>query len=238
MGIDTSTDVLNLAIVENGKMIVDYKIQKEGLTHSSIIINALKDILDIADLSLEALEGIAVSIGPGSFTGLRIGLATAKGLAFSLSLPITGINCLESYALGRIDLPGILCPMIKARKDEYYFTLYQKTNMDELVRMNQYQCHRWFVIKEKLLALYQSVYIFGYGLREIIKNEKGKTNLKNIHLIIREQDPPGAANIAFIGEKKISRKQADDIFKLIPFYIRKSAAEIKYKENNSFQKGI
>lgn len=233
MGIDTATDVLNLAIIENGKMIVDYRIQKEGLTHSAMIINALKDILDITDLSLEDLDGIAVSIGPGSFTGLRIGLATAKGLAFSLSLPITGINCLASYALSRKNLPGILCPMIKARKDEYYFALYRKAkNLDDLIRMNQYQCNSWFGIKEILLALDHSVYIFGHGLKEIIKNEQNNSDLNNIHLMVMEQDPPGAVNIALIGEKKISQKQADDIFKLFPFYIRKSAAEIKNKVNN------
>jgi len=118
LGIDTTTDILSLAIVQNDRMLIDYKMQIEGFTHSAIIIKALQNILAMAGLSLEKFNAIAVSIGPGSFTGLRIGLATAKGLVFALSLPIIGVNSLESYAFSRKFLPGILCPMVKARKGE------------------------------------------------------------------------------------------------------------------------
>ncbi len=233
LGIDTATDVLNLAIIKNEKIIIDYKIQKEGITHSAIIIPVLKNILCMAGLRLESLEGIAVSIGPGSFTGLRIGLATAKGLAFSFSIPIIGVNTLESYSFSRKDLPGILCPMMKARKGEYYFTLYRKENSyDDLIRINRYQCKYWLSIKEKLLELNQPVYIFGQGLMEIMENEKRKKSLSNIHFLFREQDLPGAANVALIGERRISREQADDIYSLSPFYIRKSTAETIKEEQN------
>lgn len=235
MGIDTATNVFNMAIIDNGKIIVDYRIQKEGITHSAIIITVLKNILDITGLGLESLKGIAVSIGPGSFTGLRIGLATAKGLAFSLSIPIIGVNTLESYSFSWKDLPGILCPMIKARKGEYYFTLYQKEqNNDDLTRIEKYQCKDWLSIQEKLLELDQPVYIFGQGLIEIVGNENRNNFLSNIHFLLREQDPPGAANIALIGKVRILKEQTDDVFNLSPFYIRKSTAEIEKEERNKF----
>lgn len=228
LGIDTATDIFNLAIIENGKMIVDYRMQKAGMTHSAVIIPALKNLIDFTGLELNKLTGIAVSVGPGSFTGLRIGLATAKGLAFSLSIPIIGVNTLESYALDRKDLPGILCPMMKARKGEYYFTLYRKENhYNDLIRIEDYQCKSWLSIKEKLLKLDQPVYILGYGLMEAIGNLKSNHSLSHIHFLIKEQDPPGAVNIALMGEKRILSKQTDDIFELSPFYICKSAAEIK-----------
>ncbi|MFW5788210.1 MAG: tRNA (adenosine(37)-N6)-threonylcarbamoyltransferase complex dimerization subunit type 1 TsaB [Halanaerobiales bacterium] len=234
LGIDTATDVLNLAITDKGKIVADYKIEKEKMTHSAIIIPVLKDILDITELGLRDIDGIAVSIGPGSFTGLRIGLATAKGLVFSLSIPIVGVNTLEVYASNwKRLLPAILCPMVKARKGEYYFTLYQKRkNGDDLYRIKPYQCKDWFSIKEELLLLRQPVYIFGYGLREIIENKNGDNCLENIHFMFNEHEPPGAANVALIGEKKIFLKETDSVLELSPFYIRKSAAEIKKDEAN------
>ncbi len=234
LGIDTATDVLNLAITDNGKIVADYKIEKEKMTHSASIIPVLKDILDITGLGLRDIDGIAVSIGPGSFTGLRIGLATAKGLVFSLSIPIVGVNTLEVYASGwKGLLSGILCPMVKARKGEYYFTLYQKgENGDDLYRIKPYQCKDWLSIKEELLLHHQPVYIFGHGLREIIENKESNNCLENIYFMFKEQEPPGAANVALIGEKKISQKETDSVFDLSPFYIRRSAAEIKRDEAN------
>jgi len=194
-------------------------------------------MLRLTEGKLNELEGIAVSIGPGSFTGLRIGLATAKGLAFSLSIPIAGVNALESYALRWKELPGILCPIIRARKGEYYFTFYKKRkNNDNLIRIEDYQCTDWFGIKEKIFKFDESIFIFGYGLTEIIENNETNQYPNNIHFIIREQDPPGAINIARIGEKKILKKENDNIFDLSPFYISKSGAEVKKekKQNNIF----
>ncbi len=227
LGIDTATNVLNLAIIENRKMIADYMMEKEGTTHSAIIVPALKNIINLTGYKLNELAGIAVSIGPGSFTGLRIGLATAKGIAFSLSIPVIGVNTLESYALSWKDLPGILCPVVKARKGEYYFTFYlKKENSDNLIRIEDYQCKNWINIKEKLLKLAKPVYVFGHGLIEVTESKKINYYPDNIHFIIREQDPPGAVNIALMGERRISKGEKDDIFELSPFYIHRSSAEV------------
>jgi len=237
LGIDTTTDVLNLAITINGVMSFDFMMKREGITHSAIMIPTLKNMLRLTEVKLNELEGIAVSIGPGSFTGLRIGLATAKGLAFSLSIPIAGVNALDSYALQWKELPGILCPIIRARKGEYYFTFYKKRkNNDDLIRIEDYQCIDWFGIKEKLFKFNESIFILGYGLTEIKENNETEQTPKNIHFIIREQEPPGAINVALIGEKKILKKEIDNIFDLSPFYIRKSAAEVKRdnQQNNIF----
>ncbi|HNR65829.1 MAG TPA: tRNA (adenosine(37)-N6)-threonylcarbamoyltransferase complex dimerization subunit type 1 TsaB, partial [Atribacterota bacterium] len=98
LGIDTTAEVLNLAIINKGRFIVDYRINTAEKTHSALILPLFKNMLSFTGIELKTVEGVAVSIGPGSFTGLRIGLSTAKGIAFSLSIPIIGINTLESYA--------------------------------------------------------------------------------------------------------------------------------------------
>jgi tRNA threonylcarbamoyladenosine biosynthesis protein TsaB len=239
LGIDTTTEVLNLAITKNGVISFDFMMKREGMTHSANLIPTLQNMLKLTEVKLNELEGIAVSIGPGSFTGLRIGLATAKGLAFSLSIPIAGVNALQSYAQRWKELPGILCPLIRARKEEYYFAFYKKSkNNDDLIRIEDYQCMDWFAIKKKLFKFDKPVFIFGYGLTEIIENNETNKYPNNINFIIRKQEPPGAINIALIGEKKILKKENDNIYDLSPFYIRKSGAELKKEEiqKNIFNK--
>lgn len=236
LGIDTSTDILDLAICSDNKLVANYRMFKKGITHSAIIIPVLKDILKTAGLDLKELEGISICIGPGSFTGLRIGLATAKGLSFSLSLPIVGINSLESYAFSwKSILSGIFCPIIKARKDEYYYTLYQ--NNHNLNRIKLFQCKKWHLIKKELLLFKKQVYVFGSGLNEIVKDKEDDVCLENIIFLNKEQDSPGAANIALIGERMFSNHENHDLLTLSPFYICKSAAEIK-KNNAKNNRGV
>lgn len=229
MGIDTTTDILNVTIIENGVLIFDYMINKPGITHSSILIPSLRNIMKIAEINLNELDGIAVSIGPGSFTGLRVGLATAKGLAFSLSIPIIGVNSLEAYALRWKELPGILCPIIKARKDDYYFTFYQKErNNENLIRIEEYQCLNWTKISQIFAKYKEQIFVFGQGLLEILRYDKDRYyHNNNVTFIVREQDPPGAKYIALIGDKKISKSVKDNIYEMSPFYINKSGAELK-----------
>jgi len=161
LGIDTATDILNLAITENNSIEYEFKINKVGITHSAILIPLIKKMFDFTGYRLNEIDAIAVSIGPGSFTGLRIGLATSKGLAFALSVPLVGINTLESYALQWIDLPGILCPIIKARKGEYYFTLYQinKKN-NKLIKKEDYLCKKWVDIKISLFFIFLTICLY------------------------------------------------------------------------------
>jgi tRNA threonylcarbamoyladenosine biosynthesis protein TsaB len=229
LGIDTTTDILNLTIIENKVLIFDYMINKPGITHSSILIPSLRNIMKISEINLNELDGIAVSVGPGSFTGLRVGLATAKGLAFSLSIPIIGVNSLEAYALKWKELPGILCPIIQARKDEYYFTFYKKErNNENLVRIEEYQCLNWTKISQIFAKYKEQIFVVGQGLLGILRDDKNKYyHNDNIKFIVREQDPPGAKYVALIGDKKISKNVQDNIYEMSPFYINKSGAEIK-----------
>ncbi len=227
LGIDTAAEVLNLAIINKGRIIVDYRINTAGKTHSALILPLFKNMLSFTEIELKTIAGVAVSIGPGSFTGLRIGLSTAKGIAFSLSIPIIGINTLESYAFKFIDLPGILCPIIKARRGEYYYSTFYKKNNNLSIARN-YQCAKWNEIKNDLLKYNNDVYVFGYGLRDILEQEKVEKSksIANINFVVHNYQDGNAANIALMGEKRIIEKKYDDIYNLSPFYISQSAAEM------------
>ncbi|NLL62347.1 MAG: tRNA (adenosine(37)-N6)-threonylcarbamoyltransferase complex dimerization subunit type 1 TsaB [Candidatus Atribacteria bacterium] len=227
LGIDTATKVLNLAIVNNSEVIIDYKVNRMEKTHSTLILSALNNMLNLSGIKLKEIEGIAVSIGPGSFTGLRIGLSTAKGLAFALSIPLIGVSSLESSAFSWLSLPGILCPIIKARRGEYYFALYEYKNKDSSI-VKDYQCAKWVEIKQELLEYRDHIYIFGDGIEDIIKDEKIENygHIANIYFINNSLNTANAVSVALLGEERIPKKECDDIYKLLPLYISKSAAEV------------
>ncbi len=240
LGIDTTTDILSLAIVESKKIIFDYMVSTPEITHSSMLVLSLREIMKITRVNINELGGIAVSIGPGSFTGLRVGLATAKGLAFSLSIPIIGVNSLDAYALRWNELPGILCPIIKARQDDYYFTFFKKEkNNDRLIRLEDYQCLDWMSINRIFDKYNEKIFVFGEGLGEVISDNQTKYFKEDkVVLVVREQEPPGARNIALMGQERLLQNKEDDVYKISPFYIKKSAAEQKRKELKIRQKDI
>ncbi|MCG2762153.1 MAG: tRNA (adenosine(37)-N6)-threonylcarbamoyltransferase complex dimerization subunit type 1 TsaB, partial [Candidatus Atribacteria bacterium] len=105
LGIDTSTKFCNLGLIEDEDILIEYTISGLKKKHSSILVPAIKNLLKTLDLKIEEINGIAVSIGPGSFTGLRIGLCVAKGLCYARSLPLLGIPTLDAMAFPLKEIP-------------------------------------------------------------------------------------------------------------------------------------
>lgn len=128
LNIETATSVCSVALSENGKLIC-FKENNEGQSHARLLTTLIRECIAEAGLSLNNLDAIAVSKGPGSFTGLRIGVSTAKGLCYSLDKPLVSVNTLLSMAalFKGIHQPGsdmLLCPMIDARRMEVYTAIF------------------------------------------------------------------------------------------------------------------
>ena len=129
--IETSTDVCSVALTTESQ-VLDHRENYEGQTHATLLSQYVKEMLDYARSRDLKLDAIAVSIGPGSYTGLRIGLSEAKGLAFGLQLPLIGVNTLQLLSVSRlfnhfIDVDGdklLYVPMIDARRMEVYTAAY------------------------------------------------------------------------------------------------------------------
>lgn len=124
--IDTSSKLCGVGIFENEKLIDKIELNN-GLTHSETLMPILKQILEKNSLVLKDFDLIAVDIGPGSFTGIRIGVATAKAFSDSLSIPCVGIDSLEILAY-QIKEPAIICSAIDCKNDNCYFALYELRN--------------------------------------------------------------------------------------------------------------
>ncbi len=129
LNIETSTDVCSVALTSEGQ-VLDHRENYEGQTHATLLSQYVKEMLDYARTREIKLDAIAVSIGPGSYTGLRIGLSEAKGLAFGLQVPLIGVNTLQLLTVSTmfnhfIDEDNLLyVPMIDARRMEVYTAVY------------------------------------------------------------------------------------------------------------------
>ena len=125
LAIDTSTDTASLSLVQDGQVLAELT-WRCGQNHSTQLLPHLSHLLNQADLSLQSVSGIIVAKGPGSYNGLRVGISTAKGLAFSLGIPLVGISTLEAEAYQHADRGLPVCPVFNAGRGEITTARYQK----------------------------------------------------------------------------------------------------------------
>ena len=135
LAVDTATQTCGVAVADDHRLMAEVTIVREE-THSKHLINAIEAVLTQAATSLADLDGFAVTIGPGSFTGLRIGISSIKGLAAATGKPVAGISSLDALAFQTTVSSGLVCPLLDARKGEVYFSKFRRTG-DRLNRESQ-----------------------------------------------------------------------------------------------------
>ena len=127
LNIETSTNTCSVALAQNGELL-SYKEEHNIQSHASLITVFIDEVLQNAKKKASELDAVAVSIGPGSYTGLRIGLSCAKGLCYALNIPLITIDSLESLAQGMIsekyDANALYLPLIDARRNEVYYAIF------------------------------------------------------------------------------------------------------------------
>ncbi|MFB5664337.1 tRNA (adenosine(37)-N6)-threonylcarbamoyltransferase complex dimerization subunit type 1 TsaB [Alteribacillus sp. HJP-4] len=124
LAIDTSTYVLSVALSDDGTIVGEYTTNLKK-NHSVRLMHAIDDLLQGTGTAAKELDAIAAAKGPGSYTGVRIGITTAKSLAWSLGIPVYGISTLHMYAQNGRGFAGMICPFIDARRDQVYTGLYE-----------------------------------------------------------------------------------------------------------------
>ncbi len=136
LAIDTSTEYLSLAVTRDGKVAAKMH-KKVPMMHSTLLVPMIAALLKKAKIKPKDLDGFCVSAGPGSFTGLRIGVTTIKGLAYSLNKPVVTVPTLDVIAENAISFKGVICPVLDARKNKVYACLY-KSDGKKLRKISQY----------------------------------------------------------------------------------------------------
>lgn len=228
LGLDSATNVASVAVVEDEKLLAEMTFNTQK-THSQRLMPMLAWMLKETQLELEDLDGLAVAVGPGSFTGLRIGLATIKALAYVHDLPILAVPTLDGLAANLEGTQGLVCPILNARKGEVYAALY-RWNGSYQEKIQGY----WAISPEELivrLASYQEPITFvGDGIP--IYGEQLLRELPQGRLAAGTHSLCRASQIARLGLKKLLAGEVSDYFTLEPFYIRESEAEVKWRQQN------
>lgn len=213
--------------MDEERLIAEYTLNLRE-THTSRLMPAIDRMLKDASLTIKDLDGIAVSLGPGSFTGLRIGIATAKGLAQGLNIPVVGIPTLDGLVFNLFNCKDLVCPILDARKGEVYCALYKNGK-----RLTKYMAYELGELLEKIGFRVKGqglrVIFLGDGIevyRDLIKKKSGKKAI----FAPKARRLPSASSIAELGLKKLRRGKKSELLTLKPIYIRPSEAELKWKE--------
>ncbi|MEJ6466033.1 tRNA (adenosine(37)-N6)-threonylcarbamoyltransferase complex dimerization subunit type 1 TsaB [Fusobacterium ulcerans] len=222
LAIDTATKIGSVALYEDKTGIIGEINLYVKVNHSNVIMKAVDSLFDLSGYTIKDVDKIAVTTGPGSFTGIRIGVAIAKGLAYSLKKPIIGINELDVLAETGEEREGLIVPLIDARKERVYYSQYKYENR-KLVRKEKYKDGELRDILEKLKG--EKVVFIGDGAivnQELIKEIMGEDNI----VFSKVNSIPRAAMAA----QMALHHEDDNIYTLEPFYLNKSQAEREKEE--------
>jgi len=212
--IETSTNVCSIALSEGGKCFFS-KINTEGMNHAAMLSVFIAEAMDLLKTNSKSLDAVAVSSGPGSYTGLRIGVSTAKGLCYGLDIPLIDVSTLEVLAAPVIasveDAENALfCPMIDARRMEVYAALYDsKGYISRKIAADIIDSDSYAEALENHV-----VYFFGNGA------DKCKATLTHPNARFLEDVVPLAENMIPIAELAFNEKKFVDVAYFVPFYLK------------------
>lgn len=233
LGIEAATPVAAVAVVTEGKVLAERMVNNRR-THSVNLLPMIRDILSDANINKNNLNGIAVSVGPGSFTGLRIGMSTAKSLAQVLNLPVIGIPTLEALAYPLTGHAGLVCPILNARKSEVYAALYRSIGLEQSCLLPAFAAEPT-KLAQKLLTYDEEITFLGDGVIEYKDTLRNHMNGRARFAPECSSIPRGAA-VAELGLRLIESGTIQSPYTLLPQYVRLSEAEIKWQER--CQKGV
>lgn len=233
LGVDSSGNVASVAIVENEILVAEYTVNNKK-THSVTLLPMLDEIVKMASIELEDIDAIAISSGPGSFTGLRIGAATVKGLGLALNKPIVSVPTLEALAYNVWSDSGVICPIMDARRNQVYTGIYKlgsSVEMDlgiytprivenivgqEAMDINQ--------LIDILNELGEAVVFVGDGINAFAKELSTKLQV-SFQFVPAHINRQRASAIAALGSIYFAQGKTENADDHKPEYLRKSQAE-------------
>ncbi len=234
LALETSTNTASLGLWQTlereklpaaeGNLIGELTLNLTG-NHSASLMPTLDHLLKATNLHIKQVEGIALALGPGSFTGLRVGVATVKGLAYALRVPVVGVPTLDALAQNVCFADKLVCPVLDARKKEVYAALYRgdgsgylsKISADMVITPEELSRQ----IKEEVIFLGNGVQVYG----EIWRQQIGA----KAFFAPPELSHPRAAQVARLSLPKFQQREFLDLFSFNPIYLRRAEAEINWE---------
>jgi tRNA threonylcarbamoyladenosine biosynthesis protein TsaB len=222
LALDSSGLVASVAIVTEEAMLAEYTVNYKK-THSQTLLPMLNEIVKMVEVELSDIDAIAVAAGPGSFTGLRIGSATAKGLGLALDKPIVAVPTLDGLAYNLYGTDKLICPLMDARRNQVYTGLYEFVNDEFRIRKQQVAVTIEEIIEE-INQLGKPVIFLGDGTaayREIIEEQtKVSYQFAPIHMNRQRAGSIGALGLLMYHNNQVETAEQHE-----PVYLRLSQAE-------------
>lgn len=231
LGLDSSGLVASAAIVEDGILLAEYTTNYKK-THSQTLLPMLEEIRGMIDLDMTELDGIAIASGPGSFTGLRIGAATAKGLGLALQKPLIEVPTLEGLAYNLCGCTQLICPLMDARRNQVYTGVYefQREGLEYRLHVVETQCAVDITeIIDKLNLLGREVVFLGDGVPVYQKVIAEQLQVP-FSFAAANNNRQRAASVAALGAVYYAAGNTVSAAAHQPEYLRKSQAEREQEE--------
>ena len=220
LAFETSAKAASVALMENGKLLGE-SYQNTGLTHSQTLMVMAEDLLKQCNKTVQDVTAVAVAEGPGSFTGVRIGVAAAKGFAWGREIPCYGISTLEAMAESLGIYEGYVCPVMDARRSQVYNALFYVNN-GVLERRKEDRAISLADLGAELAELNAPIFLVGDGSDLTHKTLKEQVN---VILPPEHRKHQRATGVAILAAKKQAAGEAGDGAALQPNYLRLSQAE-------------
>ncbi len=220
LAVDTTTLTGSVALLEKSELLTEVNIDS-SLTHSERLLPSVDFILKTNGLSIHDVDGFALAAGPGSFTGIRIGLSTIKSLSYASGKPVAAVSTLKALAWKLRHPHGrLLCPLLDAKKGEIYAALFESIEggIQEIVPEGAYSPDRFFT----LLPSHRIIFFIGNGVdayrNKVFEYFKDKARLSHRSFFV-------AYEIGLLGYELLKKKKGLSAQEIKPFYFRKSQAE-------------
>lgn len=227
LAFDTSGAVASVAVLDNDKIIAQYSLNY-NMTHSVTLMPMLESMMAMLGMELSQIDAIAVAAGPGSFTGLKIGSATVKALAYSLNKPIVSVKTTMALAANLYMKSGIVCPIMDARRDRVYCGIYEFENY-RLSAVLEQEVYKIEDVIERINALDKPCVFLGDGVpvyRNVIDEKcTAEYSYAPVHLYLQQ-----ASAVAMMAVDLYERGIFEDAISHQPIYIRESSAVTHEKE--------
>ena len=221
LALETSAKAVSAAVVENGKVLCS-GYQDTGLPHSRTLMPIVEHILKNADLTMADMDAIAVAAGPGSFTGIRIGVSAAKGLAFAVAKPAIGVSTLAAMARNVAFADGLVICAMDARRSQIYNAVFEAKD-GHLTRLTEDRAIALADLAEEMKADPRPKTIVGDGARlcfDFLQNANVPCRLAPPHLVMQN-----AMSVALEAESLAAEGALTDAQELQPVYLRPAQAE-------------
>jgi tRNA threonylcarbamoyladenosine biosynthesis protein TsaB len=219
LALDSTAVVGTVALCEDEKLVAHYTLNT-GNTHSQTLLPMIESVLRSAEWEIDDIDLFAVSQGPGSFTGVRIGIATVKGLAFGKNIPCAGVSTLDALAYNLRCFNGIICPVMNARRAQVYNALFSCRD-GVLTRLCSDRAISIAELDEELAGMDEPVYLVGDGY-DVTAEGLSKTAIRPVPEEMRVQS---GYSVAMCGLAAYKNGDATDDITLAPVYLRPSQAE-------------